>query len=179
MRLWPGRPYPLGATWDGRGVNFALYSENATKVELCMFESVGDKKEDLSFDKQDSAADAPLGCVIDEAFTWGDDRLPKTPSHRTLIYEMHINGFTKLNEEVPEEFRGTYAGLSSEPAIRYLRGLGITAVELLPVHTHADDRTLLDKGLSNYWGYNTLSFFAPEPRSASVDQPLEVIQEFK
>jgi isoamylase len=256
MRIWPGRPYPLGATWDGRGVNFALYSENATKVELCLFDSaeekkesqrismpeqtdqvwhaylpdtrpgqvygyrvygpyepqkghrfndnkvlldpyaraigrmpnwtnalqgyiIGDPQQDFSFDKQDSAADASLGCVIDEAFTWGDDRPPKIPSHQTLIYEMHVKGFTKLNEEVPEEFRGTYAGLSSEPAIRYLRSLGITAVELLPVHTHADDRTLLDKGLVNYWGYNTLSFFAPEPRYASVKPPSEVIQEFK
>src|SRR3954468_4364135 len=256
MRIWPGRPYPLGATWDGRGVNFALYSENATKVELCLFDSaeekkesqrinmpeqtdqvwhaylpdarpgqfygyrvygpyepqkghrfndnkvlldpyaraigrmpnwtnalqgyiIGDPQQDLSFDKQDSAADAPLGCVIDEAFTWGDDRPPKIPSHQTLIYEMHVKGFTKLNQEIPEEFRGTYAGLSSDPAIRYLRSLGITAVELLPVHTHADDRTLVDKGLVNYWGYNTLSFFAPDPRYASVTQPSEVIQEFK
>ena len=125
--------------------------------------NIGDKQADLSFNKRDSAADAPLGCVIDEAFTWGDDRPPKTPSHRTLIYEMHVKGFTKLNDEIPEEFRGTYAGLSSEPAIRYLRELGVTAVELLPVHMHADDRTLLDKGCVNYWGYNTLSFFAPEP----------------
>jgi isoamylase len=256
MRVWPGRPYPLGANWDGRGVNFALYSENATKVELCLFGTatdkqesqriqlteytdmvwhiylpdirpgqlygyrvygpyepqhghrfnehkvlldpyakaiartpnwtdalsgyvIGDKQQDLSYSELDSAADAPLGCVIDEAFTWGDDRPPKTPSHRTLIYEMHIKGFTKLNEEVPEAFRGTYAGLSSEPAIRYLRELGITAVELLPVHTHADDPILLSKKLVNYWGYNTLSFFAPEPRYASVQNPPEVIQEFK
>jgi glycogen operon protein len=256
VRIWPGRPYPLGATWDGRGVNFALYSENATKVELCLFDSIydrkeservelpeytdmvwhvylpearpgqlygyrvygpyepkkghrfndnkllldpyarsiarmpkwtdtlqaytiGDKEQDLSFSKSDSAADAPLGCVVDEAFTWGDDRPPKTPSHKTLIYEMHVKGFTKLNEELPEELRGTYAGLSSEPAINYLRDLGITAVELLPVHTHADDRFLLDRGLTNYWGYNTLSFFATEPRYASVSQPSEVIQEFK
>ncbi|MEX2310430.1 MAG: glycogen debranching protein GlgX [Pirellulales bacterium] len=256
MRIWPGRPYPLGATWDGRGVNFALYSENATKVELCLFDAaedkqesqrvampehtdmvwhiylpdarpgqlygyrvygpydpenghrfndnkllldpyaravarlpnwtdalhtyvIGDKQQDLSYSKLDSAADAPLGCVIDEAFTWGDDRSPKTPSHQTLIYEMHVKGFTKLNEEIPEELRGTYAGLSSEPAIRYLRDLGITAVELLPVHMHADDRFLLERGLVNYWGYNTLSFFAPEPRYASVGNPSEVIQEFK
>ena len=140
---------------------------------------IGDKQADLSYSKLDSAADAPLGCVIDEAFTWGDDRPPKTPSHRTLIYEMHVKGFTKLNEEIPEEFRGTYAGLSSEPAIRYLRKLGVTAVELLPIHMHADDRTLLDKGRVNYWGYNTLSFFAPEPRFAAAKQPAEVIQEFK
>jgi isoamylase len=256
MRTWPGRPYPLGATWDGRGVNFALYSENSTKVELCLFDSANDKKEaerielvehtdmvwhiylpdarpgqiygyrvygpyepqkghrfnehkvlldpyakaiarlpnwtetvsgyilgdkqqDLSYSDRDSAADAPLGCVVDEAFTWGDDRLPKTPSHRTLIYEMHVKGFTKLNEQIPEEYRGTYAGLSSEPAIRYLRELGITAVELLPVHAHANDPILESKDLVNYWGYNTLSFFAPDPRYASVTNPPEVIQEFK
>ena len=242
MRFWPGRPYPLGATWDGRGVNFALYSENASKVELCLFNStddrkeserivmpehtdmvwhvylpdgrpgqlygyrvhgpyepqkghrfnhnkvlldpyaraiarmpnwtdalqgyvIGDKNEDLSFSKLDSAADAPLGCVVDEAFTWGDDRPPNTPSHRSVIYELHVKGFTKLNEIVPEELRGTYAGLSCEPAVHYLRELGVTAVELLPIHTHADDRYLLDRGLVNYWGYNTLSFFAPEPHT--------------
>jgi glycogen operon protein len=140
---------------------------------------IGDKAADLSFDKQDSAADAPLGCVMDEAFTWGDDRAPKTPSHRTLIYELHVKGFTKLNQEISEELRGTYAGLSSEPAIRYLRELGVTAVELLPIHTHANDRPLLDRGLVNYWGYNTLSFFAPEPTYAAAKQPAEVIQEFK
>ena len=256
MRFWPGRPYPLGATWDGRGVNFALYSENATKVELCLFDSVddkkeskkitlaehtdmvwhaylpdvrpgqlygyrvhgpyepqhghrfnphkllldpyakavaraphwtdalygykiGDKKQDLSFSSTNSAADAPLACVIDEAFTWGDDRPPNTPSQRMLIYEMHVKGFTKLNKQVPEELRGTYAGLASEPAIRYLQELGITAVELLPIHMHANDRYLVEKGLVNYWGYNTLSFFAPEPRYASLDAPAEVIGEFK
>jgi isoamylase len=256
MRSWPGRPYPLGATWDGRGVNFALYSENSTKVELCLFDAATDKKEaerielvehtdmvwhiylpdirpgqiygyrvygpyepqhghrfndhkvlldpyakaiartpnwtnalsgyiigdknaDLSHSELDSAADAPLGCVIDEAFTWGDDRQPKTPSHRTLIYELHVKGFTKLNEQIPEEYRGTYAGLSSEPAIRYLRELGITAVELLPIQTHADDPILIGKKLVNYWGYNTLSFFAPEPRYASVQNPAEGVQEFK
>ncbi len=256
MRIWPGRPYPLGATWDGRGVNFTLYSENATKVELCLFNSVddsketerivmtehtdmvwhvyladvrpgqlygyrvygpyepqnghrfndnkllldpyakaiarppkwtdassgyiiGDKQQDLSYSTLDSAADAPLGCVIDEAFTWGDDRPPKTPSHKTIIYELHVKGFTKLNEEVPEELRGTYAGLSSEPAVRYLRELGITAVELLPIHMHSDDRFLVERGLVNYWGYNTLSFFAPHPQYASTSHPSEAIHEFK
>ena len=256
MRYWPGRPHPLGATWDGRGVNFALYSENATKVELCLFDSVedkieskkislvehtdmvwhaylpdvrpgqlygyrvhgpyepqnghrfnphkllldpyakavarpphwtdtlygykiGDKQQDLSFSASNSAADAPLACVIDEAFTWGDDRAPNTPAHKTLIYEMHVKGFTKLNEQIPEELRGTYAGLASEPALRYLDDLGITAVELLPIHMHADDRYLVEKKLVNYWGYNTLSFFAPEPRYASLEAPAEVIHEFK
>jgi isoamylase len=257
MRIWPGRPYPLGATWDGRGVNFALYSEAAQKVELCLFDSAGDAKEavrivmpehtnmiwhaylpevrpgqaygyrvhgpyepakghrfnsnkllldpyakaiarlpkpadslsgyiltdkkaDLSFDPADSAGDAPLAAVIDEAFTWGDDRRPKTALHNSVIYEVHVKGFTKLNQEIREQDRGTYAGMGSEPAIRYLRDLGVTAVELLPVHVHYDDRFLLDRGLVNYWGYNTMGFFAPDPRYASANAtPEEVIREFK
>jgi isoamylase len=254
QRVWPGRPYPLGATWDGAGVNFALYSENATKVELCLFDSaeaeheaervvlpessdmvwhgylpearpgqiygyrvygpydplqgrrfnankvlldpyakaiaretqwsdalwgfhIGDPQADLSFDERDSAAGAPLASVIDEAFTWGDDRPPQTPWNRTLIYELHVKGFTKRHPDVPEKMRGTYAGLSTEPVLRYLRELGITAVELMPVHDHVDDRYLVDRGLTNYWGYNTLAFFAPEQQYAS--QPEDVVREFK
>jgi len=256
MRIWPGRPYPLGATWNGKGVNFALYSENATKVELCLYDSPDDPQEteritlvehtdmvwhcylpdvrpgqvygyrvhgpyeptkghrfnpnkllldpyakalartikptdaisgyvlnskgaDLSFSELDSGADGPLGCVIDQAFSWGDDRPPNTPSHKTLIYEMHVKGFTKLNEEIPEELRGTYAGLGSEPAIRFLKELGVTAVELLPIHAKGDDRPLVERGLINYWGYNTLSFFAPEPTYAAADRPADVLMEFK
>jgi glycogen operon protein len=257
MRIWPGRPYPLGATWDGRGVNFALYSENAAKVELCLFDSadaakesvrvvlpeytnmiwhvylpevrpgqlygyrvhgpyepaqghrfnankllldpyaksvarlpkpadslsgyiLGDKQADLSFNPDDSGGDAPLAAVVDEAFTWGDDRPPKTPLHHSIIYEVHVKGFTKLHPEIREQDRGTYAGLGSEPAIRHLRELGVTAVELLPVHTHYDDRFLIDRGLVNYWGYNTLGFFSPDPRYASTNAtPEEVIREFK
>jgi isoamylase len=257
MRIWPGRPYPLGATWDGRGVNFALYSEGAEKVELCLFDSADaakestrivmpehtnmiwhaylpevrpgqaygyrvygpyepakghrfnankllldpyakaiarlpkpadslsgyilrDKKADLSFDPSDSGADAPLAAVIDEAFTWGDDRQPKIPLHHSVIYEVHVKGFTMLCPEIREQDRGTYAGVGSEPAIRYLRDLGVTAVELLPVHVHYDDRFLLDRGLKNYWGYNTMGFFAPDPSYASAnDTPEEVIREFK
>ena len=256
MRIWPGRPYPLGATWNGKGVNFALYSENATKVELCLYNSADDEQEaeritlvehtdmvwhcylpdvrpgqvygyrvhgpyepenghrfnpnkllldpyakalartinptdaisgyvlnseegDLSFSDLDSGADGPLGCVVDEAFSWGDDRPPNTPSHKTLIYEMHVKGFTKLNEEIPEELRGTYAGLGSEPAIRFLKELGVTAVELLPIHAKGDDRPLVERGLINYWGYNTLSFFAPEPTYAAADRPADVLMEFK
>jgi glycogen operon protein len=140
---------------------------------------LGDPAADLSFDTQDNAADAPLAAVIDEAFTWGDDRPPVTPLHKTIIYEMHVKGFTKLNAEIPEELRGSYAGLASEAAVRYLRDLGVTAVELLPIHTHTDDRHLLDRGLVNYWGYNTLGFFAPEPRYASQGDPEDVIREFK
>ncbi len=256
MRVWPGRPYPLGATWNGSGVNFALYSENATKVELCLFDSpdadkercritmpestdlvwhcylpdalpeqiygyrvygpyepekghrfnphkvlldpyakgiaretkwsdsvwgykLGDPQADLSFDDRDSAPCAPLAAVIDDAFTWGDDRPPQTPWNKTIIYEMHVKGFTKLHPEVPEKLRGTYAGLGSEAAVRYLRDLGITAIELLPVQDHVDDRHLVDRGLTNYWGYNTLSFFAPESEYSSTPVAQNTVREFK
>jgi len=256
MRVWPGRPYPLGATWNGSGVNFALYSENAAKVELCLFDSpdadkesdritmpessdmvwhcylpdalpgqvygyrvhgayepqrghrfnpnkvlldpyakaiaretkwcdsvwgytLGDPQADLSFDRRDSASCAPLATVVDAAFTWGDDRAPQHPWNKTIIYELHVKGFTKLHPEVPDKLRGTYAGLSSAAAIRYLRELGITAVELLPVHDHVNDRHLVDRGLVNFWGYNTLSFFAPERDYASVPAAQDVVREFK
>ena len=256
MRLWPGRPYPLGATFDGAGVNFALFSEHATRVELCIFDSpeskseksrieliehtdqvwhgylpdaepgllygyrvhgpydpgqghrfnpnkvlldpyakaigrgltwddamwgyvIGDPQRDLSFSKEDNAAYCPLGAVLDTAFTWGDDQPPRTPWHKTLIYEMHVKGFTKLNDKVPEEKRGTYAGLASEAAIQHLVSMGVTAVELLPIQYFLDDRHLVDKGLTNYWGYNTLGFFAPVPKYASSQSPQRVVQEFK
>ncbi len=255
-RIWPGRPYPLGATWDGLGTNFALYSENATKVELCLFESadatapsgtvtlpdstdmvwhaylpdvlpgqvygyrvhgpykpeeghrfnphkilldpyakaiaretkwqdemwgyqVGNKDADLSFDERDNAAFAPLAAVVDEAFTWGDDRRPQTPWNKTLIYEMHVKGFTMLNPDVPEKMRGSYAGVASEASIKYLKELGVTAVELLPVHEHVDDRHLIEQGLVNYWGYNTLGFFAPEHTYASGGSGIDSVREFK
>ncbi|MBL9122444.1 MAG: glycogen debranching enzyme GlgX, partial [Planctomycetaceae bacterium] len=256
MRIWPGRPYPLGATWDGSGTNFALYSENATKVELCLFDDsdapqesarialpdstdmvwhaylpdvlpgqlygyrvygpyepqnghrfnhhkvlldpyakaigretqwsdemwgyrVGDPQADLSFDERDSAPFAPLAAVIDEAFTWGDDRPPQTPWNKTIIYELHVKGFTQLHPDVPEKLRGTYAGLGSEAAVRHLQGLGITAVELLPVHEHVDDRHLVEAGRVNYWGYNTLGFFAPEHLYASASNAADTVREFK
>ncbi|MCE9556798.1 MAG: glycogen debranching protein GlgX [Planctomycetes bacterium] len=256
MRVWPGRPYPLGATFDGAGVNFALFSEHATKVELCLFDSaeskqesqrirmreqtdqvwhvylpdavpgqlygyrvhgpyepanghrfnphkimldpyakaigrdliwddsvwgykIGDPQTDLSFDDRDNAAFAPLASVLDTAFTWGDDRPPRTPWHESLIYEVHVKGFTQLNPDVPEEKRGTYAGLASEAAINHLRGLGVTAVELLPVHYFLDDRHLVDKGMKNYWGYNSLGFFAPAVRYSSQQSPEKSVQEFK
>jgi glycogen operon protein len=256
MRIWPGRAYPLGATWDGAGVNFALFSENATGVELCLFESredvketqrialkerddmvwhcylpdavpgqlygyrvsgpfeparghrfnphkivldpyaraigrdlrwddslfaykIGDPQAHLSFDNRDNAAFAPLGMVLDTAFTWGDDRPPRTPWHKTLIYELHVKGFTQRLAGVPEKLRGTYAGLASEAAIDHLRSLNVTAVELMPVHHHVDDRHLLEQGLTNYWGYNTLAFFAPDLRYASQRSPRKSVQEFK
>jgi glycogen operon protein len=256
MRVWPGRPYPLGATWDGASVNFALFSEHATKVELCLFDSIADSQEqqriplpeqtervwhgylpdalpgqlygyrvhgpyepakghrfnpkkilldpyakaigrdlrwddslfgyrigdpaaDLSFDERDSAAFAPLASVLDTAFTWGDDRPPRTPWHRTLIYELHVKGFSQRLPGIPEELRGTYAALATDEAIDHLLGLNVTALELMPVHHHVDDRHLLEKGLTNYWGYNTLGFFAPDLRYASKHSPRKSVQEFK
>lgn len=256
MRVWRGRPYPLGATWDGNGVNFAIFSENAEAVDLCLFESedataesrrirlserkdmvwhcylpdvrpgqlygyrmhgpfdpanghrfnsnkvlldpyakaigrdvrwadelfgykFNDPKADLSMDERDSAPFAPLGRVIDTAFTWGDDRPPRTPWHETIIYEAHVKGFSKINPHVPEEIRGTYAGFASEAAIQYLKSLGVTAVEFLPVFHRLDDRHLVEKELTNYWGYNTLAFFAPDTRYSSTGTSDETIREFK
>ena len=255
MRIWPGKPYPLGATWDGAGVNFALFSEQATKVELCLFSDVPDKAEthkivlpertdqvwhvylpdvlpgqlygyrvhgpyapeaghrfnpkklvldpyaksigrltrwadelfgytigdpdaDLSQDDRDSGPFAPLAAVVDDAFTWGDDRPPRTPWHKTFIYELHVKGFTKKHPDIPDPLRGTYLGLASDAAIDHLIDLGVTAVELMPVHHHVDDRLLVDRGLSNYWGYSTLSFFAPDTRYAAGG-PLSANQQFK
>lgn len=256
MRVWPGRPYPLGATWDGAGVNIALFSENATKVELCLFDSlestkesvrirlpehtdmvwhaylpdlrpgqlygfrvygpydpeqglrfnpnkvlldpyakalgrmvnwgdelfgyvVGDDEDDLTFDDSDSAPLAPLATVVDPAFTWGDDRPPHIPWHKTIIYEVHVKDFTNLHPEVPKELRGTYAGIASEPAIRHFQELGVTTVELLPIHHHVDDRFLIQKNLTNHWGYNTLAFFAPNMRYSHKNAPGEAVREFK
>ncbi|HXF64904.1 MAG TPA: glycogen debranching protein GlgX [Caldilineaceae bacterium] len=239
--IWPGSPYPLGATWDGAGVNFALFSEHATAVDLCLFNSLEDRTEtlrirlpeytdhvwhcylpsvrpgqlygyrvhgpfapeeghrfnsnkllldpyakavsghidwhdavfgytighqaqDLSFDERDSAPYMPRCIVIDPAFSWGDDVPPRTPWHKTIVYEMHVKGFTALHPEVPPELRGTYAALTHPSVLEYLHLLGITAVELMPVHHFVLDRHLLEKGLTNYWGYNSIGFFAPEPR---------------
>jgi isoamylase len=256
MRVWPGNSYPLGATWDGKGVNFALFSEYATQVELCFFDTVdaaqpsqcltmpertdqvwhaylpealpgqlygyrvhgpyepqqghrfnpsklvldpyakaigrdvrwadelfayrmGDPDADLSFDDRDSAAYAPLAVVIDPAFTWGDDRPPRIPWHKTVIYELHVKGFTQRHPEVPERLRGTYAGLASEPVVTHLASLGVTAVELEPVHHFLDDRSLVERGLTNYWGYNTLAYFAPASRYAAAHLPQDAVQQFK
>jgi isoamylase len=238
--VWRGAPYPRGATWDGEGVNFALFSEHAEKVELCLFDEagrherqriemrertdnvwhcylpearpglaygyrvhgpyqpadghrfnpakllvdpyarelsgslewhdalygygVGAPEEDLAADGRDSAPYLPKCRVVDPAFTWGDDRRPEIPWHDMVIYEMHVRGFSMRHPEVPRAQRGTYAGLSSAPVIDYLKRLGVTTVELMPVHAFVDDRRLVEMGLRNYWGYNTLGFFAPEPR---------------
>ncbi len=256
MKIYPGSPYPLGATWDGIGVNFAIFSEHATSVELCLFDgadaqtesvritlpdqtdmvwhgylpdarpgqlygyrvhgpydpraghrfnpakvvmdpyakAVGrptqwhnslfgyrtdDPAEDPAIDTRDSAPFAPLAAVVDPAFTWGDDRPPRTPWHHTLIYELHVKGFTKLHTGIPEPLRGTYLGLASEPAIEHLLSLGVTAVELMPVHHHVDEWHLVQRGLTNYWGYNTLSYFAPDTRYTALAAPLESVREFK
>lgn len=256
MRIFPGSPYPLGATWDGLGVNFALFSEHATRVELCLFDSteagpesarfdlseqtdmvwhgylpdlrpgqlygyrvhgpydpmhgqrfnpsklvldpyakalarpvrwddalfgygVADPQQDLSMDAADSAPYAPLGAVIDPSFTWGDDRRPRTPWHRTVIYEMHVKGFTRMHPQVPDALRGTYTALTLQAVIDHLLELGVTAVELMPVHHHATDRQLVARGLRNYWGYNTLAYFAPDLRFSDSKKPLESVREFK
>src|SRR4051812_17465576 len=235
-----GKPFPLGATWDGLGVNFALFSAHATKVELCIFDDAGEKEierfdlpeytdevwhgyvptarpgtvygyrvhgayepdaghrfnpnkllidpyarqlvgelrwapelfgyqldhpdKDKSYDGRDSAPYMLKCRVIDPAFAWGASRKPETSWARTIIYEMHVKGFTQRHPLIPESDRGTFAGLSHPAIPAYLRSLGITSVELLPIHSFIDDSYLVDKGLRNYWGYNSLAFFAPEPR---------------
>jgi isoamylase len=238
MRIWPGSPHPLGATWDGEGVNFAIFSEHATSVELCLFDTpeaaepsaqvsmaaatdrvwhaylpdvrpgalygyridgpykpeeghrfnpakllidpyakavsgtirwsdelfgytIGDPAVDLSQDQRDSAGAMPKCVVADPAFTWGDDRAPDTPWNRTVIYECHVRGMTMRHPGVPEDLRGTYLGLASDPIIDHLVGLGVTAVELMPTHQFVADRHLVDQGLTNYWGYNSIAFLAP------------------
>ena len=254
--LRPGRPYPRGATFDGDGVNFAVFSSVATSVEVCLFDpadplrelerfqlpettgavwhgyvpnlrpgalyglrvhgpydpaqghrcnpnkllvdpyakalsgevdwkaavlgyALDDPQEDLSFDSRDSAPGVPRAVVIDDAFDWGGDSHPDTPWRQTIIYETHVRGFTKLHPEIPEKLRGTYAGLAHPAVIDHLKGLGITAVELLPVHEYVDDGFLQDRSLRNYWGYNTLGFFAPEQRYSAGDPPGSQVAEFK
>ena len=256
IKTWLGYPYPLGATWLGNGVNFALFSEHATSVDLCLFDSmeareeniripvtehtdqvwhiflpearpgqiygyrvsgpyepeigmrfnsskllldpyakaiagrvewgdemfgyvVGDEKEDLTRDFRDDAWGMPKAVVIDNAFNWDGDRKLGRPLAESIIYEVHVKGFSKLSPGVPPELRGTYAGLGSTWAIDYFQNLGVTAVELLPVHVHVDDKALVDRGLSNYWGYNTIGFFAPEARYSSSGDLGGQVNEFK
>ncbi len=252
----PGTPFPQGATWDGKGVNFALFSEGSDAVELCLFDraedkkeskririaertngiwhiylsdvrpgqlygyrvhgpyepekglrynphkllldpyakaigrklkwadelfgyEIGNEKEDLSFDERDSAPFAPLGMVVDNEFDWQDDKPPKTAWHETIIYETHVRGLTFTHPEVPEHLRGTYAGIATKPVIDHLKKLGITAIELMPIHHFLDDRHLIERGLRNYWGYNSLGFFAPEPLYAACPVASDVLVEFR
>ena len=235
-RVWPGAPAPLGATWDGEGTNFAIFSEHATGVELCLFASadaaseseriaVGertghiwhcylpDARPGLAYGyrvygphapklghrfnpakllidpyakaiggtiRWSEGAEIPKCILVDSAFTWGDDRPPRTPWHRTLIYECHVKGMTMLHPAVPEPLRGTYLGLVTEPILQHLASLGVTAVELLPVHHVATERRLMEQGLSNYWGYSSIGYFAPDARYArGVVQGGEQVAEFK
>jgi len=141
--------------------------------------TVGSPDLDLAFDGRDNAAFAPLAAVVDPAFTWGDDRPPRTPWHDTVIYELHVRGFSALQQRLPERIRGTYEALTTDTALSHLQRLGVTAVELMPVHHHAYDRHLVERGLANYWGYNTLSFFAPNLRYASTKSPADSVREFK
>ena len=252
--VWPGSPVPLGAHWDGAGTNFALYSEHAERVELCLFDQpdaaqevqrvalgqrengvwhgylphvrpgqlygyrvhgryapeqglrfnpakllldpyaraisgpivardetfgyvLGNPREDLAWDPRNSAGVMPKCVVVDDAFTWDGDTPPRTPLNRTLLYECHVKGMTALHPLIPPALRGTYLGLASEPVIEHLSYLGVTAVELLPVHHHATERHLVEKKLSNHWGYSTMGFFAPDPRFAT--QPGRQVYEFK
>ena len=140
---------------------------------------VGHEEEDLSFDDRDNAWCAPLAAVVDPAFTWGDDRAPRTPWHNTVIYELHVRGFSKLNRDIPEHLRGTYEALTTEPALDHFSRLGVTAIELMPVHHHARDRHLEQRGLTNYWGYNSFGYFAPERRLAASRSPAGAVREFK
>jgi isoamylase len=251
MRVWRGVPYPLGATWDGEGTNFALFSENATGVELALFDAEGAEqrlallertdnvwhaylpdigpgqrygyrvagpwapREGHRFnpakllldpyarrvdgpvdstalqvghridaeglptpdpDDRDSAPETPRGVVVDGGFDWGGDRQLRTAWEGTVIYEVHVKGFTQQHPQVGDELRGRYGGLASDPAIEHLQRLGVTAVELLPVHQHVNERHLVERGLTNYWGYNTIGFFAPDQRFAAGDDP---VAEFK
>jgi glycogen operon protein len=243
MRVWPGRPAPLGATWDGEGTNFALFTAHATGVELCLFDrpdaaesariaftdvtdgvwhaylpdvrpsqcygyrvhgphapaaghrfnpakllldpyaraisgairwtdalfgyTVGHPDADLSHDDRDSAAGMPKSVVVEPAFSWGDDERPQTPWHRTVIYECHVKGMTMRHPAVPAPLRGTYLGLATDPVLDHLLALGVTAVELLPVQHFAVERSLVSRGLTNYWGYNPVGYFAPDVRYAT------------
>jgi glycogen operon protein len=256
MKVWPGQPYPLGATWDGAGVSFALFSENASGVELCLFAGleeheeiahiqmkeqtdqawhvylpearpgqlygyrvhgpyepeaghrfnpaklvidpyakaiagtirwndalfayrIGDPAEDLSRDDTNSAPFIPKSVVVDPAFSWGDDHPPRIPWHKTIIYEVHVKGFTAQHPDVPLDLRGTYAGLTCPPVLDYLKSLGITAVELMPAHQFVADRHLVERGLTNYWGYNSIGFFAPDARYANTGVFGQQVTEFK
>jgi len=252
----PGKPYPLGATYLGNGVNFAVFSEHARKVEVCLFDPEepsrelkrytlpehthhvwhgfipglqtgtlygfradgpyepkrgmrfnphkllvdpyaralhgqvdfsapvyayvqGEPDDDLTLDTRDSAAGVPKAVVLTDDFDWEGDRPLHTPWHRTLLYEAHVKGLTKLHPEVPEPLRGTYAGLAHPAVVEHLQRLGVTALELLPLHAHVDEPFLVNKGLTNYWGYNTLGYFAPDARFSASGSRGGQVAEFK
>lgn len=258
QEIWPGKPYPLGATYDGKGVNFALFSEYATKVHLCLFNSSSDEKEyacielreqtdfvwhaylpglkpgllygfrvdgpfqpedglrfnpykvlidpyakaingriewsdamfsypikdpdenrHLKFDSSDSAAGINKAIVIDPSFDWEGVEKPRTLLSKSIIYEVHVKGFTIQHPDIDPSIRGTYKGLAAPPVIDYFKKLGVTAVELLPVHHFVNDKTLIDKGLTNYWGYNSIGFFAPYSEYCSSGKMGEQVREFK
>ncbi len=141
--------------------------------------TIGHKEKDLSFDGRDSAPYAPLCAVVDESFSWGNDTRPNTPWHQTIIYEAHPRGMTIKHPEIPEQMRGTYAGVASDPIVRHLKSMGVTAIELLPIHHRVDNQNLVEAGLNNYWGYNTLSFFAPDLRYSPYNGATEAVREFK
>jgi isoamylase len=250
MQIWPGRPYPLGASYDGAGVNFALFSEVAEKVELCLIDDAGaetrielgeadafvhhaylpglqpgqrygyrvygpydpeqghrcnpakllldpyakaiegqiDGDESLfsyrfgdprAFNDDDSLGHTMLSVVVNPYFDWGNDRNPEREYHETVIYEAHVKGLTQTHPGIPEDIRGTYAGIAHPAMIEHLTDLGVTAIELMPVHQYVQDTTLVDRGLSNYWGYNTIGFFAPHNAYSSTGQRGQQVQEFK
>jgi isoamylase len=256
IEIWPGKSFPLGANWDGKGVNFAIFAENADKVDLCLFKKENGQKEiariklpeytnqvwhgyipklkpgqlygfrvhgpyepqrghrfnptkllldpyaraiagnynwkdavfgyqighpahDLSINEEDSAPYVPKSVVVDPSYDWEDDEPMRTPFRRTVIYETHIKGFTCQHPEVPDELKGTYAGMSCPPVLKYIKKLGVTAIELMPVHHFVNDRHLIDKGLSNYWGYNSIGFFAPHAPYASSGVLGDQVREFK
>lgn len=242
-RIKEGSPHPRGATWDGKATNFSLFSAHATKVELCIFDSSGERElerielpehtnevwhgylpgvepatpygyrvhgpyepneghrfnpnkllldpyayammgelkwdpalfgyqmesgDDLTFDERDSAPFMPKCTVVDTNFDWSGERARKQfHFDNTIIYEMHVKGFTQLHPAVPAALRGTYEGLATKEVIDYIKSLGVTSIELLPIHAFINDSHLLEKGLTNYWGYNTIGFFAPDARYAA------------
>ncbi|HEY5273061.1 MAG TPA: glycogen debranching protein GlgX [Acidimicrobiales bacterium] len=254
MEIWPGDPFPLGAVWDGGGINFSLFSEHAERVELCLFDSEDHETRveleqrtalnwhcylpgtgpgqryayrvygpyepetgyrfnpakllidpyakaidgrirydaatvlpydpdgtaaDLEIDNSDDALAIPKCVVVNESFDWEDDRRPNHPWPDTVIYETHVKGFTKCHPDVREDLRGTYAGLASDAAIEHFNALGITAVELLPVHHIADEHYLQERGLSNYWGYSTIGYLAPDSTYAAAEAVGDHLREFK
>jgi glycogen operon protein len=250
VRLWPGRPYPLGATYDGVGTNFALFSETAESVELCLFDEQGNEttatlpetdgfihhgyllgagagqrygyrvdgpydpdkglrcnpskllidpyakaiSPEVNWDESlfgyrfdapderndlDSAGHVPHSVVVSPFFDWANDRPPRTPYNETVIYEAHVKGLTMRHPDVPEQLRGTYAGLAHPSIVDHLRQLGVTAIELMPVHQFVTDHGLSDRGLRNYWGYNTIGFFAPHDGYSSLAGQGGQVQEFK